>query len=118
MLRPRRSERQTTNPKYRAELARTYDRLGVCYMETKRILEGKDALLKAIDFWQQLADDNRRVTRYQQQLAASYSTLGLVYYRAGKLAESESAHKTALQIRERLTSEQPNYPDYRADLAD
>jgi tetratricopeptide (TPR) repeat protein len=102
--------------RYRADLARTYNNLGLLQKEANKRAEALEWYGKARELREALARARPDVVRYRADLAATYNNLGILQKEANKRAEALEWYGKARELREALARAQPDVVRYRADL--
>jgi len=104
-------------PKYRQELARSRQCLGIQLADLGKGAEAEEQYLQALTIHEKLAAELPAVPEYRQDVATSHNNLGALLTDLGKRSEAEEQYRQALAIFEKLAAELPAAPEYRQDVA-
>jgi serine/threonine protein kinase len=104
-------------PRYRRELADTYNELGALYRLTRRFDEAQKAHQEAVALNQALVRDHPAAPEYQASLANTHIFLANLYSYTRQREKEEQALQEALPIRRDLAVKYPAVRPYQGDLA-
>jgi serine/threonine protein kinase/tetratricopeptide (TPR) repeat protein len=110
-------EQRGDNPKFRAERARAFFRLGYVTAELTSKAEAIPVYEQGRDLWAELVRDYPQDPGYKRELAASHNNLGKLYGDTSRPKEAEQAHKEALALSKALAEQHPGVARYRTHLA-
>jgi tetratricopeptide (TPR) repeat protein len=106
------------DPRYRQDLANSYNWLGEFLRERGRPLgEAKQNYRRALELQEGLMADFPQEPSYVKELARSGYNLGIVHMDMGVLAAAEQDLDRAIPLLQRLTKEFPAESDHRHELA-
>jgi eukaryotic-like serine/threonine-protein kinase len=105
------------NPDLRADLALTYNKIGMLNAEIGSNDEAIKAHEKAIELFEELAAGNPHKPDYRRRLAISQNDLGLALRRSGRIDAARRAYRDAIRLQEKLVEELGEVPQYLTDLA-
>jgi tetratricopeptide (TPR) repeat protein len=106
-----------TDPRYRYELGRTYDLLGVLIVSTKRWKEAEAAYDSALGILQSLTAEFSSIPDYSSELARAHLNLGHLWAQTGRPTPAEAAYGEAIALYRRLATEFPDDPLHREGLS-
>jgi tetratricopeptide (TPR) repeat protein len=115
-------------PRYREDLARYHNNLGLLYHRTGKHKPAETAFLRAVETRTHLAEEQPRIARYQKAVVESYNNLGLLYQqtvhdrmpeeeKANVYQKAEQAYQKALEVGTKLVDEHPHVSDFQQALA-
>jgi serine/threonine protein kinase/tetratricopeptide (TPR) repeat protein len=102
----------------RFDRAIAFDRVGRIYDKFGEYPQAEAAYGRAIDLFEQLADDFPAVAEYRAKCAAAHQQLGGLFdIQRRRFDEAEQHHRRAVAISRRLAAEYPDDVEYRSTLA-
>ncbi len=105
------------DPSVRAELAKTYYRLGLIGLEVDTKSVAAASLQEALKIQKQLIASQPGSVDYRETLANIFNALGNFHQAAGQLDSANEAFRAALEVRRKLVDEQPRNSQFRRKLA-
>jgi tetratricopeptide (TPR) repeat protein len=109
---------EADDPEVRAEQGRALLRLGDLHRLLGQNGQAEEALGRARDLFQGLADAHPHELAYQQDLARSLRSQGALYQLTGRLGQAEEALGQAHGLCHRLAQAHPDQPRCQEDLAE
>jgi tetratricopeptide (TPR) repeat protein len=101
---------------HRAELARSYDTMGLVNLELGRLDQAEPLFQKALEGWERLEREGPFVPEVSYHLACVRNHLGSVYRQSQRLALAVALHDQSLSLCERLVQDHPAIVDYTRQL--
>jgi tetratricopeptide (TPR) repeat protein len=104
-------------PKYRHELAVSYQHLAWCYSTAGKQEQAEQCYDKALALCNGLVGQYPRVGQYLRTLGFVQQGRGVLYAKWQRLKDAEEAHREATRVREELTQLSPGEPEALHNLA-
>jgi hypothetical protein len=106
------------DPATRNETAWLHHHLADCHELLHQHAEAEAAYKKALELFQDLANEFPEVPEYRHRLAISHDYFGeLLRMNTGRVQEAETAYRSARKLQSDLTTQFPNEPSYRQEFA-